>query len=369
MKTDQAQVTTERQPGHVGVNFPERLAGLLLGTAVGDALGLPAENLSAKRIQRLWKGQWKMRLIFGKGMVSDDTEHTLMVAQALLSESKDAQKFQRSLAWKFRWWFAGLPGGVGLATARACLKLWIGFPASRSGVKSGGSGPAMRSAVLGAYFAGSSELRKQFVLASSQLTHRGWRAETAALAVAECAALAMQSDSQPDVATVMASLMKLSSEPEWQKLLSLMDASQIAQQTVSDFARSLGLEKAVSGYSLHVVPVAIYAWLRHLGDFRTALMSALNCGGDTDTVGAIVGALVGVTGGKRCIPSEWSDGIWEWPYSRSFIQRVADRLAMQRRGALMTSSVSYFWPGKLPRNILFLVTVLVHGFRRLAPPY
>jgi hypothetical protein len=35
--------------------------------------------------------------------------------------------FQRALAWNFRWWFAGLPGGVGLATAKACLKLWIGF--------------------------------------------------------------------------------------------------------------------------------------------------------------------------------------------------------------------------------------------------
>src|SRR5689334_11543381 len=109
--------------------FRESLAGVLLGTAVGDALGLPAENLSPERIRRRWKGQWRMRLCFGRGMISDDTEHTLMVAQALLAHPHDANSFQDALGWKFRWWFAGLPGGVGLATAKACLKLWAGFPA------------------------------------------------------------------------------------------------------------------------------------------------------------------------------------------------------------------------------------------------
>src|SRR5215469_8582934 len=142
-----------------------RLAGLLFGTAVGDALGLPAENLSAEKIKRRWGGNWKMRFLFGRGMVSDDTEHTLMVAQTLLEHPDDALKFHRSLAWKLRWWFLGLPGGVGLATARACLKLWLGFPPGKSAVNSGGSGPAMRSAIIGAYFAHDPSLRKQFVLA------------------------------------------------------------------------------------------------------------------------------------------------------------------------------------------------------------
>jgi len=85
-------------------------------------------------------------------MISDDTEHTLMVAQSLLKHPDDAAAFARSLAWRLRWWFLGLPAGVGLATARACLKLWLGFPPQRSGVHSAGNGPAMRSALLGAYF-------------------------------------------------------------------------------------------------------------------------------------------------------------------------------------------------------------------------
>jgi ADP-ribosylglycohydrolase len=84
-------------------NVRDVFAGVLLGTAVGDALGLPAENLSPERIRRRWKGEWRMRLAFGCGMISDDTEHTLMVAQALLAEPNDPGAFQRALAWKLRW--------------------------------------------------------------------------------------------------------------------------------------------------------------------------------------------------------------------------------------------------------------------------
>ena len=54
--------------------------GLLLGTAIGDALGLPMENLSPERIRRRWAGPLQMRFVFGRGMISNDTEHTIMVS-------------------------------------------------------------------------------------------------------------------------------------------------------------------------------------------------------------------------------------------------------------------------------------------------
>src|SRR5260221_2572698 len=101
-----------------------RFAGLILGTAVGDALGLPAEGLSPSRIQKRWNNDWRMRLVFGRGMVSDDTEHSFFDAQSLLTSSADVAAFRRCLAARLRWWFVGLPAGVGLATAPACLKLW-----------------------------------------------------------------------------------------------------------------------------------------------------------------------------------------------------------------------------------------------------
>jgi ADP-ribosylglycohydrolase len=77
--------------------WQEVFSGVLLGTAVGDALGLPAENLSPERIRKRWSGEWRMRFLFGHGMMSDDTEHTIMVAQALLSHSDDSVAFQRAL--------------------------------------------------------------------------------------------------------------------------------------------------------------------------------------------------------------------------------------------------------------------------------
>ena len=347
----------------------DRLAGLLLGTAVGDALGLPAEGLSARRIKRLWHGQWRMRLIFGHGMISDDTEHTLMVAQALLAHSQDTEKFQRALAWKFRWWFLGLPGGAGLATAKACLKLWIGFPPGKSAVSSGGAGPAMRSAVLGAYFAGQPARRREFVLASTRLTHRGWQAETAALAVAESAALSMVNNGQLNPSQVVAMLRELSDEAEWRRTVDALDASLAAGDSVADYTARPGMHGAVSGYSLHVVPVALYAWLRRPDDFNTALISALDCGGDTDTVGAIVGALAGVTLGRQGVTNEWIDTLCEWPRSPSLMEEIANRLAAQLSSGQPQGPVNYFWPGLIPRNLLFLATVLTHGFRRLFPPY
>ena len=342
---------------------------MLLGTAVGDALGLPAENLSPARILKRWKGEWRMRLLFGRGMISDDTEYTLMVAQALLVHPQDANAFQRSLGWKFRWWFAGLPGGVGIATAKACLKLWIGFPANKAAVASAGSGPAMRSAIIGAYFANDPERRREFVLASSRLSHRGWQAEIVALAVAECAALAVQIQGQPKPRQILEILRSLTSETEWQEWVSQIESSLTANKSVPEFVRSVGLERGVTGYSLHVVPVAIYAWLHHPGSFRTAMINTLECGGDTDTVGAILGGLTGAAVRKQGIPRDWLDCICDWPRSVSFVERVAGRLAEQRQSPSSVGPVHYFWPGLFPRNILFLVVVLLHGFRRLAPPY
>src|SRR6266436_2096200 len=171
-----------------------RLAGLILGTAVGDALGLPAEGLSPSRIQKRWNNDWRMRLVFGRGMVSDDTEHSFFVAQSLLTSSADVAAFRRGLAARLRWWFVGLPAGVGLATTRACLKLWLGISPERSGVFSAGNGPAMRAPLLGVCHGHDRDTLRRLVRASTRLTHTDPKAEYAALAVALAAHQSSQSD-------------------------------------------------------------------------------------------------------------------------------------------------------------------------------
>lgn len=343
-------------------------AGVLIGTAVGDALGLPAENLSPRRIHRLWKGDWRMRFVFRKGMVSDDTEHTFLVAQALLSEANDSARFQKILASKLRWWFASLPAGVGLATARACIKLWLGFPSGKAAVRSAGSGPAMRSAIIGAYFAHDSERRRSFVLASSQLTHRSWQAETAAIAVAECAAYAVTQFERP-TSTFIDTVRDLSTELEWQDGINQVALALNERLPVRELAIRLGLENGVTGYSIHVVLVAMYSWLFHWRDFRAALISVLDCGGDTDTAGAIVGAMAGAAVGRTGIPSEWTSHLIEWPRSIALMTAVAERLDQQIPSGALAGPVRYFWPALPLRNLFFFIIVLVHGFRRTLPPY
>jgi ADP-ribosyl-[dinitrogen reductase] hydrolase len=350
----------------------DRLAGVLLGTAVGDSVGLPAEGLSPRRRQRLLPGPWRQRFLLGRGMISDDTEHTLMVAQSLLEHPNDASAFGRSLAWRLRWWFLGLPAGVGLATARACLKLWLGFPPDRSGVYSAGNGPAMRSALLGAYFCDDQDKIERFVAASTRLTHTDQRALTGALAVAQLAAWAVQHDAadSPSAEFVADLLTKRGlDDREWGELVGKMLAAWARGDAVVAFAASLGLSGGVTGYVYHTVPVAVYSWRRHYGDFRATLEAALDCGGDADTVGAIVGALAGGTVGAGGIPEDWIAEIMDWPRSIRLLQTVASRLAQQKQDSQPLGPVRYFWPAVLPRNLLFLIVVLLHGFRRLAPPH
>lgn len=69
------------------------------------------------------------------------------------------------------------------------------------------------------------------------------------------------------------------------------------------------------------------------------------------------------------IPSEWLGGIWEWPRSLKVLEQAAERLAQQKPATGSLGPIKYFWPGLVPRNLAFLLIALVHGFRRLAPPY
>jgi len=294
--------------------------------------------------------------------MSDDTEHAAMTAQALIVAAGDVARFRRCLAWKLRWWFLGLPAGVGLATARACIRLWIGISPERSGVNSAGNGVAMRSAIIGAAFADDEAKRWEFVAASTRLTHMDPRAETAALAVAGAAAWIVRGETMEQF---QVRLPALSEDGEWRRACKLLTDGLSGGQSVKLFAETLGLKSAVTGYAFHTVPVALFAWLRHRGDFHETVQSVIRCGGDTDTTAAIAGALAGCDAGQKGIPAEWLAGLKDWPRSKNWLVRVASRLAEKNS----QQPVRLFWPGIIPRNLFFLATVLVHGLRRIFPPY
>ena len=346
------------------------IIGCLLGTAVGDAIGLPGERLSKQRRQRLYGDINGHHFFLGKGMVSDDTEHACMTAQALIAAGNDVQAFSHRLSRELKIWLLALPAGTGYATLRAILKLWLGFLPERSGVFSAGNGPAMRSPVIGVCWGHDKEKLRALVGASTRLTHTDPKAEFGALAVA----LAAHTGSTQTHISPEQFCRDLQDwlGPDANELLALINhaaASAATGQTTEDFAAEIGLEKGVSGYIYHTVPVVLQAWFRHQRDFRTAITEVVRCGGDTDSAAAILGGIIGASVGKRGIPAEWIDNLWEWPRTVKWMESVGQQLAVvcAQGTAQRPLSLPYF--NVALRNLFFLTIVLAHAVRRLLPPY
>ncbi len=353
----------------------DAVVGCLLGQAVGDAMGLPAENLSPRRIAKLFRSFDRPRFLFGYGMGSDDTEHACMTAQALLRSGGDVERFRRSLAWRLRWWLLGAPAGVGLATLKSCVKLWLGFPSTRSGVYSAGNGPAMRAAVLGVCIDDPTVLT-EFVRASTRLTHTDPKAEYGALAVALAARQSARTrhSGRPSAEVLLDELgpylpARNPAADEFRSLVESVAVHAASHLSLAMLADNLKLRRGISGYIYHTVPVALFAWLSYKDDFREAVESTIRLGGDTDTVAAITGALVGARVGKAGIPEEWLRGFADWPRSVAWIERLGRRLAEGKWRTAPQPAVPLAWWTIPFRNLLFFLIVLVHIFRRLLPPY
>jgi len=342
-----------------------RVTGLLLGTAVGDSLGLPGERLSRESRARDFPGPLRQSLLFGHGMIGDNTEMTIMTAQSVLSSGGDVESFLLSFSWRLRYWLLFLRFSWGWATLRAAARLWTGVSFYESGVASAGNGAAVRSAVLGALFPDPIE-RREFVRLGTKVTHRDPRAFHGALAVAEMAALALvtpagQKPSLDEVCTRLRVL--VSDSPKWQKQVDRMEQGWKNDVSVADFAASLGLADGITSHVFHTVPVAIFGWYRHYGDMRETLNSVIRCGGDTDSVGAIAGALAGASVGADEIPSEYLDRLTDYPYGVKFLRRLGTQLARFSLGIPATTVPAAFWAVPL-RNLVFDFAVLVQLFRR-----
>ena len=116
----------------------------------------------------------------------------------------------------------------------------------------------------------------------------------------------------------------------------------------------------------------LQVWFGNSQDFQRGLQDIIKAGGDTDTTGAIYGGIVGASVGKSGIPASWLSNIVEWPRTIGWIERLASATATAVTECGSPSTVKcprYFVPGIVLRNLFFLMIVLAHGFRRLAPPW
>jgi ADP-ribosylglycohydrolase len=343
-----------------GDAIKDPLAGVLLGTALGDALGLPAEGLRPETIARRFGRLERFRLLGRTGFVSDDTEQSALAAQALVRHPSDPERFARAFRRSLLGWFFRLPWGVGLGTIRACLKAALGF--RRTGVASAGNGAAMRAAVVGVFFRDDPARRRAFGRALAEVTHTDPRAVGGALFAADLAAAAAGAAPDADRAALVAAARDGLDEPA---LGAAIDrARDLARDGAgtAEAARELG----TSGYVVHTIAFVTFCFLRHGAEPLGAIQEAAGAGGDADTIGAIVGAWVGSLHGAEGLPGDLLGRIHDGPFGPTHLRSLAralDEVLAGRPAEHPRWSVA----GALLRNIALMPVILAHGLRRLIP--
>jgi ADP-ribosylglycohydrolase len=306
-------------------------------------------------------------LVFGRGFCSDDTELTQIVGRAVAMSAGDLDRFEQELCRQMKCWLLTVPAGVGWATLRACLKLLFGLGPDRSGVASAGNGPAMRSALLGVCAETNAQL-KDWVRSSSRLTHTDPRAEEGAYLVARAAGLTTHGLDNNPLRFLSEVVMEVEGEELHRCLRAAVEAL-AAGKTPREFADSQGWREGVSGYVNQTVPAALYCWASSPGDFRRCIENAVLLGGDTDSVGAVTGAICGANLGSDKLPEDWLNCLSECPRGIGWMQQLAKSLANTPGGNGRVTPPSMHWLATIPRNVLFAAVVLSIGFRRLLPPY
>lgn len=259
-----------------------------------------------------------------RGVLSDDTVQSALVLQALLS-TNDVDSFQRDFGRRLRLWFWSIPPGIGLSTIKACLRLTLGVPASRSGVHSAGNGAAMRCAVLGAALCEDPLQRVAFVEACARVTHTHPLGVQGAQIIALAAALSA-TGREEDFDSAVREL-----APNW---------------PLNEPCPSRG----PSGYVVHSVNAALRVW-RSARTFDEAIEDAVQMGGDTDTVAAMVGGIKGASPAFASALEAYRYVGWPQP---SEISDLGPRTP---------------WARLITTHLMALPYILAFGFRRLLPPY
>lgn len=301
-----------------GVDLADKYRGALVGGAIGDALGRPAEGLPVEEVARRfgelreflpWRG-WTSGPV---GTITDDTQLTMCVAEALLAHGGiDPDDLARRLV-------AWLP--VGRGKGRACLeaiqRLAAGVPWDAAGAPSAGNGAAMRAAPVGLLRAGDIEGLRRDAALSALVTHVD---EMAVLsAVAQAAAVAWLVHRRPgtlDPAEFLRAVaLVLDAVPD-PALAERRPGGDLVR--LGDRLQQLGgmLELDVraafdrlwnGAFVLESLPAAWWCFLRWPDDPERVLVTAANQGRDADTVAAMAGTLAGAYLGESALPHRWRD--------------------------------------------------------------
>ena len=295
-----------------------KFLGSLVGTAVGDGLGASLEGrrtIAPGEVQALAGG--REALIY-----TDDTHMMIGVAKSLIENrgfngEHMARTFVRNHEREpWRGYGPGPPRVFrlikgGEAWDKAAEKLYPGG--------SFGNGSAMRIAPIGLLYHDAPDRIKEVAYISSQITHAHPLGKEGAALQAYAVALAAGLDpaSAFDRHGFLDELQRFVEQEVYkQKLEKIAELWDEADKGKVVLALGNGIEAFDS------VPTAIYSFLSHPGSFEEAVLYAIGLGGDTDTIGAMTGAICGAYLGIHSIPKRWKDKL----ENRGYIEDLAKQL-------------------------------------------
>lgn len=287
----------------------DRVVGALLGAATGDALGAGYETLHPPfpEVEMIGGGLGDV----APGEWTDDTAMTVAVAQVL---ARDGPPDLVAIGQRFLDWAADDPPDIGIST-RAVLQSAASaedLPGSAARYLAdhpngaAGNGALMRTAPVALRYLGDDDAMADAARAVAALTHADPLAGDSC--VLWCIAIDRAvREGRFDGIHEGLRLVPDDRRGRWRSTL-----DEVADGDPSRFVRNgftvTALQAAYSAV-LHT-PVPADQPGTHLVD---ALRAAIRIGGDTDTVAAIAGALLGARWGASAIPDAWRRGLHGWP--------------------------------------------------------
>lgn len=298
-----------------------RIAGVAVGAAIGDALGMPLEFGPARPVDRLVREMLPGRI--PAGSFTDDTEMALALAESLLAQRP---LNPADLAQRFVAWIEGQPPDVGIHTASVLWRFADGEPWETAVTQvqahnpgSAGNGSVMRCwPVALAWWDDLERLLEDSVL-QSRVTHPHPECN-AGSAFANAAIYHLLHNVAPEDAIARA-----------------LDDADMPAPLRAVIEAAPGKDRRDlpnSGWVRHTLESAVWGLLT-THTFEDAIVNVVNLGSDADTAGAVAGALAGAAYGLDAIPQRWQTALrGEFPLRSGRLWRTADLVTLAEQLAI-----------------------------------
>ncbi|MFF0905040.1 UNVERIFIED_CONTAM: ADP-ribosylglycohydrolase family protein [Kocuria sp. CPCC 205316] len=282
--------------------FHDRVHGMLTGTAVGDGLGAPFEGREVVPATALTRWAFSSQALHH----TDDTVMTLVLAEHLSHQGGINQAVLASdfaVAWHHEPLRGYGPGAAQVLAAVLGGTAWRQAAVSVFPTGSWGNGAAMRAAPVAAVSRTVLEAA-HLGRRSAEITHAHEHGLHGAALQAAAAHLALHSDLSValDAAAFLDQLHPVVPSRAWHEKLLEIRALLARQAGPEEAAALLGHDVSALGS----VPLAVYVFLARAESPEAAFRFAVSCGGDTDTIAAMTGALIGARHGHTRLPAAWT---------------------------------------------------------------